>query len=102
MPLRFLRMPKVLLHEMAAQKYATFLAESKFQQSSNSHSHPRLGPSGHGNNLTLNTTSQLNFSSTPTRLSSKDTCLSHGHVIQLYSVCTQGVLAFNINEPILG
>ena len=57
---------------------------------------------GNGNNLTLNTTSKLNFSSQPTLLTPKDNCLSHGHVIQLCSGCTQGVLAFNINEPILG
>lgn len=45
-------MPKVLLHEMAAQKYATFLAESKSQQQQQqqlSHSQPRPGASGHGN-----------------------------------------------------
>lgn len=42
-PFSFLSLPKVLLHEMAAQKYATFLAESK------SHSQHRPGANGHGN-----------------------------------------------------
>lgn len=39
-------MPKVLLHNIAAQKYATFLAEST---SRSSHSQPRPGANGHGN-----------------------------------------------------
>lgn len=41
------RMPKVLLHELAAQKYATFLAESQAQAQSQALSSATSG--GHGN-----------------------------------------------------
>lgn len=56
------------------------------------------------NNLTLNTTAKLSFSAQDVALSKGDgrTEVSYGEVVQLESANTGGVLAYNVNEPILG
>ena len=55
-----------------------------------------------GANLTLNTTANLGFSNQNIAVTKKGPQLNQGDQIQLLSGCTQGVLAYNINEAILG
>lgn len=55
------------------------------------------------NNLTLNTTAKLSFSAQDVLLSKGESPqVGYGEVVQLESVNTGGVLAYNVNEPILG
>jgi hypothetical protein len=55
------------------------------------------------NNLTLNTTAKLSFSAQDVVLSKGESAqVNFGDVVQLESVNTGGVLAYNVNEPILG
>lgn len=55
------------------------------------------------NNLTLNTTAKLSFSAQDVVLSKGEGPeVNFGDVVQLESVNTGGVLAYNVNEPILG
>lgn len=54
------------------------------------------------NNLTLNTTAKLSFSSQDVRLTKAEVMeVNFGDVVQFESVNTGGVLAYNMNEPIL-
>jgi hypothetical protein len=56
----------------------------------------------HSNNLTLNTTAKLGFSNQGVSLSKDDGQLRLGDSFQLLNPYTQGILAYNVNEPILG